>query len=72
MDANSDFGILKKQSPISFGFDFASYEGFTTPDFARRNDFAFYGGVRSLMVCSGVYIGTWRAEHVFPPDLKFK
>ena len=50
MDANSDFGILKKQSPISFGFDFASYEGFTTPDFARRNDFAFYGDVRSLKV----------------------
>ena len=50
MDANSDFGILQKQSPSFFGFDFASYEGFTTPDLARRNDFLFHGGGRSLMV----------------------
>ena len=50
MDATIDFDILRKQSPSSFGFDFASYEGFTTPDFARRNDFAFHGGVRSLKV----------------------
>ena len=72
MDANSDFAILNKQSPSFCVFDFAANEGFTTSDFARRSDFAFHGGVRSLMVCSGVYIGTWRAEHVFPPDLKFK
>ena len=72
MDAGIDFDILKKQSPSSFGFDFSANEGFTTLDFPRRDDFAFHGGVRSLMVCSGVYIGTWRAEHVFPPDLKFK
>ena len=50
MDASIDFDILKKQSPSSFGFDFSANEGFTTPDFPRRDDFAFHGGVRSLMV----------------------
>ena len=50
MDTNIDFDILKKQSPSSFGFDFAANEGFTTQDFARRNDVAFHGGVPSLMV----------------------
>ena len=50
MDANSDFDILQKQSPSFFGFAFSANEGFTTPDFPRRDDFAFHGGVRSLMV----------------------
>ena len=50
MDANSDFAILQKQSPSFCVFDFAANEGFTTLDFPRRDDFAFHGGVRSLMV----------------------